>query len=124
MKTAAIVLIGLALSGCASAPSEEHPNWAPTLGPARNYRAFPIAQLRTGMPKAEVFALLSPGSNLKLVSGGVGGETYTAERWRPILLNPDVPDERLIMRFLGDRLAAWRVDKAEPLPRPAVVVIN
>jgi hypothetical protein len=78
----------------------------------RNYAPFPTERLKIGMSKAEAVAIFGVG--MKSVSAEANGETYEVEKWKSVA-GPDYIDERLIMRFDRDRLATWKVEKANVL---------
>lgn len=51
------------------------------------------------------------GANIRRVSAEQTGETYVVDRWKSVA-GPDYVDERLVMRFDRDRLATWKIEKA------------
>lgn len=105
MRTATLFTIAILLTGCSPAGA----NWvaADFNKYDRNYAAFPTAELKIGMSKAEAQAMF--GANMKVVSADKTTETYMVERWVSVP-GPDYVGERLLLRFNNDALSDWKID--------------
>lgn len=105
----ALLIVMLALGGCATNP--EGSNWglADLNKYGKNYAPFPTDRLQIGMPKAAVVAMF--GGSMQRVAAEPTAETFVVERWVSVA-GPDYVGERLFLRIDRDRLANWKIDQA------------
>ena len=116
MKYFHILIVALALNGCASNPNGS--NWA--LADLNkydsNYAPFPTEQLSIGASKEEVTALL--GADYSLVEASSQYEVLTYQQWVSVA-GPDYVDKTLYLRIENDELTHWKItdDTVSIVPR-------